>query len=419
MLLMFFARLPMTAMGITLTLHVVNDLGRGYGAAGLVGTATMVGTAIGSPLLGRLIDRYGLRPVVAVCGVCSTAFWVSAPYLPYASLVAISLPVGMLTVPAGSLARQVLAALVPEAQRRAAFTLDTISVEMSFMVGPSASILVLTQVSSIAALTGIGVCLALTAFALCVLNPPIRGEDQPARDRTARPPLRNWLTGRLIATLLIAIGATFTLIGTEVAVLAALRANGEVTWTGLLMTVMCVASIAGGIAHGAVHRSLSQSQLMLLLGVLVIPAGLLDQPWWLLAIALIPMNLACAPTLAATTESVSKLAPAQVRGEAMGLQDSATRVGFALGAPVVGFAIDHSSPAWGFTAAGLGGLLIASFGVIWQLASRRPGGPSSPARALTGLCRQVPVLRYSKYRHLSTNAVRRTRGPAARRPRRC
>src|ERR1700704_526041 len=78
MLLMFFARLPMTAMGITLTLHVVTDLGRGYGAAGLVGTATMVGTAISSPLLGRLIDRYGLRPVVAVCGASSTAFWVGA-----------------------------------------------------------------------------------------------------------------------------------------------------------------------------------------------------------------------------------------------------------------------------------------------------------------------------------------------------
>jgi predicted MFS family arabinose efflux permease len=387
MLLMFFARLPMTAMGITLTLHVVSDLGRGYGAAGLVGTATMVGSAISSPLLGRLIDRYGLRPVVAVCGACSTAFWVSAPYLPYVSLVAISLPAGMLTVPAGSLARQVLAALVPEAQRRAAFALDTISVEMSFMVGPSGGILVITQVSSTAALIGIGVCFALTAFALCVMNPPIRGEDEPARQRTeARPPLRSWLTGRLIATLLIAIGALFTLIGTEVAVLAALRANGEVTWTGLLITVMCVASIAGGIVHGVVHRSLSQSKLMLLLGVLVIPAGLLDKPWWLLAIALIPTNLACAPTLAATTESVSKLTPAQVRGEAMGLQDSATRVGLALGAPVVGFAVDHSSPAWGFAAAGLGGLLIASLGVIWQLGLSRPGGEFSEK---LGLARSV------------------------------
>jgi predicted MFS family arabinose efflux permease len=98
----------------------------------------------------------------------------------------------------------------------------------------------------------------------------------------------------------------------------------------------------------------------------VTPAGLFDHPWWLLALALIPTNLACAPTLAATTETVSALAPARVRGEAMGLQDSATRLGLAIGSPVVGFAIDHSSPAWGFAAAGLGGLTLASLGVFWQ-----------------------------------------------------
>jgi len=370
MLLMFFARLPMTAMGITLTLHVVSDLGRGYGAAGLVGTATMLGSAIGAPLLGRSIDRYGLRPVVAACGLCTTAFWVSTPYLPYFVLVTIALPAGLLTVPAGSLARQVLAALVPEDQRRAAFSLDTISVETSFMVGPSVGILVITQASSRVALTAIGVCFGLAAIALLVMNPPVRGAAEPARDRAeVRPPLRTWLTGRLIATFLIAIGALFTLVGTEVAMLAALRANGEVSWTGLVITIMCVASVAGGVVHGAVRKSLSQSKLMLLLGLLVIPAGLLDQPWWLLAIALIPTNAACAPTLAATTETVSKIAPTQVRGEAMGLQDSATRLGLALGGPVVGFVIDHSSPAWGFVAAGLGGLAVAAVGFLWHLRS--------------------------------------------------
>jgi predicted MFS family arabinose efflux permease len=371
MLLMFFARLPMTAMGITLTLHVVTDLGRGYGAAGLVGAATTLGNALGAPVLGRLVDRYGLRPVVAVCGVCSTAYWMSTPHLPYLALVTIALPAGMLAVPAGSLARQVLAALVPERQRRTAFALDTISVETSFMVGPSAGILVTTQLSSTVALTGIGVFFALTATALVLMNPLIRSEDEAPRDSTqARPLVRSWLTGRLIATLLVAAGALFTLVGTEVATLAALRTHGELDWTGLTITAMCVASIIGGVVHGAVHRSLSQSKLMLLLGLLVIPAGLFDHPWWLLALALIPTNLACAPTLAATTETVSALAPARVRGEAMGLQDSATRLGLAIGSPVVGFAIDHTSPAWGFAAAGLGGLTLASLGVFWHRCSR-------------------------------------------------
>jgi MFS family permease len=360
-------------MGITLTLHVVSDLGRGYGAAGLVGTATMLGSAIGAPALGMMIDRHGLRPVVAVCGVSSAAFWISTPHLPYYALVVVALPAGILAVPAGSLARQVLSALVPEDQRRAAFSLDTISVETTFMVGPSVGILVLTQLSAAVALTGIGVCFGLTAIALIVMNPPVRGENEPARNRAdVRPPLGSWLSGKMVASLLIAVGALFTLIGTEVAVLATLRETGDVTWTGVVITVMCVASVVGGVVHGAVKRSLSQSKLMLLLGLLVIPVGLFDQPWWLLAIALIPMNLACAPTLAATTETTSRIAPPQVRGEAMGLQDSATRLGLAIGGPVVGFVIDHSTPAWGYAAAGLGGLLFASLGVLWQVRGRAP-----------------------------------------------
>jgi MFS family permease len=116
--LMFLARIPMTAMGITLTLHVVIELGRGYGAAGLVGTMTMVGTAAAAPYIGRLIDRHGLRPVVAVCGAASAAYWLSAPHLAFPLLLAVALPAGALTVPASSIAKQVLAALVPVDRRR-------------------------------------------------------------------------------------------------------------------------------------------------------------------------------------------------------------------------------------------------------------------------------------------------------------
>ncbi|MGH3392688.1 MAG: SWIM zinc finger family protein [Actinomadura sp.] len=68
----------------------------------------------------------------------------------------------------------------------------------------------------------------------------------------------------------------------------------------------------------------------------------------------------------ASTETVSRLAPPRVRGEAMGLYDSSGRLGVALGSPVVGLVMDHSSPGWGFAAAGLGGLAIAGLGILCQ-----------------------------------------------------
>lgn len=378
MALMLLARFPMTMSGVLLTLYVVTGLGRGYGAAGLVGGGVTLGMALGAPLLGRWFDRYGLRPVVAVCGLGTTAFWVAAPHLPFAALAVVAVPAGMLSVPAGSLARQILATLVPAEERRAAYSLDTISIEATFMIGPAAGIAAITAFSPAWTLTALGALFGGTAFLIWLVDPPIREGAAEEAEPGVRPPLRTWLTGPLVGTLLIAAGALFVLVGTELATLAALRANGELGVTGLVIAVMCAASMLGGVVHGTVKRSLPQGVLMLLLALLVMPVGLADHPWWLLTLVLIPTNLVCAPTLAATTETVSRIAPPQVRGEAMGLQDAFTRLGLAAGSPVVGFAIDHSSPAWGFAAAGLGGLVIASAGLLHR---RTPTPTPDPAMA--------------------------------------
>jgi predicted MFS family arabinose efflux permease len=117
--------------------------------------------------------------------------------------------------------------------------------------------------------------------------------------------------------------------------------------------------------------------LMVLLAALTLPVALVGHPWWLLAIALIPMNLVCAPTLAATAEAVANLAPPTVRGEAMGMQDSATRFGIAIGSPAVGFVMDHSSAAWGFVAAGSGGLLFAAMALAVGALPSRVTAPSA------------------------------------------
>src|SRR5689334_737994 len=73
------ARIPVIAASVTLTLHVVLDLHRGYGAAGLVGASSTVGIALGSPLLGRFVDRRGMRPMLLLTTVAEAVFWALAP----------------------------------------------------------------------------------------------------------------------------------------------------------------------------------------------------------------------------------------------------------------------------------------------------------------------------------------------------
>ncbi|WP_067134473.1 MFS transporter [Microtetraspora malaysiensis] len=363
--LMFLARLPMTAMGILLTLHVVSDLNRGFTEAGLVGAASVLAGALAAPAMGRMLDRHGLRRVVAVCGTCSAAFWISMPHLPYPALLVLAAPASALAVPAQSLTRQFLTALVPEDQRRAVFSLDIILGEASFIVGPALAVVAMTQISSTGALTGIGVWLGLVAVVLSVTNLPIRsGAEQKVTDPADRPRMLAWLNGRIVGSLIITAGSMFALIGTEVAVIATMKSHDQTAWTGTVIAAMSIASIIGGLVHGAVRRSLPQGSLAVLLCALLVPVGLFGHAWWVLAIALVPMNLMCTPALAAGTEAISRLAPAQVRGEAIGLLSTATGLGMALGNPVVGFAIDHTSAGWGFAVAGLGGLFLAAAGVL-------------------------------------------------------
>src|SRR4051794_32774170 len=141
MVLALLARIPITAIGVTMTLHVAQDLHRGWGAAGLVGAAPTVGTAIGGPLNGRLVDRRRLAPMLVVPPVPEALFWVVAPSLAFPVLLAGAFVAGLFSLPVFSVIRQSIAALVPTGQRRQAYALDSMSVELSFMAGPPLAVL--------------------------------------------------------------------------------------------------------------------------------------------------------------------------------------------------------------------------------------------------------------------------------------
>ena len=356
--LMFAARIPVAATSMVLTLHVVLTVHRSYGAAGLVGAAGTIGIALGAPLAGRMVDAFGLRLMIALTTIGYGAYWFTAGLLPYDALLVVTFFGGVLALPVMSVGRQALAALVPEEYRKAAFSLDSVSVEMSFMAGPTLGVLVATKVSTPAALLTVGGMIVVAGAALYVVNPPVRGEHD-AEPAGGRPPRREWLRPPLQATLAVACSAVFVFASVEVVMVAALRGVGEVGWSGVANIFLCVASAIGGSVYGMLRRAPGPLALMTVLSLLVVPVGLVGGQWWAVALALVPASLLCAPTLAATGDAVSRLAPASVRGEAMGLYSSALTLGAALGAPAVGVVVDHFQATGGFAAAGLGGVLIA------------------------------------------------------------
>jgi MFS family permease len=364
LVLTFFARLPSTAAGMILTLHVAVSMGRGYGAAGTVGATATIGIALGAPVMGRVIDRYGLRRMLVITTIGEATFWVVARYLPYPFLLVCAFFGGILVLPAMSIGRQAMAALVPVDLRRTGYSMDTVSTEVSFMVGPAAAVLVATQFSTETAMLALGFGVVVVGTLLYVVNPAVRSEAEKA---AAAVPRSSWLTAPLLGVLLVGAGAVFILGGTEVAIVAHLQASGDLPWTGLVVAVWSAGSAVGGLVYGAMRRSVSQVGLMACLGVLTLPIGLAGD-WWMLMLLLVPAAALCAPTVASTAEEVARLAPPAVRGVATGLQSSAFTLGQAAGAPAVGFVVDHGSPAWGFAVAGVGGLVVAA---VAGLLSRR------------------------------------------------
>jgi predicted MFS family arabinose efflux permease len=365
------ARVPITAAAVVLTLHVVNDLGMGYGAAGLVGAAWTVGASLGAPFMGRFVDRRGLRPMLVVTTVAEVVFWLVAQSVPYWVLLVGAIG-GFLSLPAFSVARQSIAALTPEAQRLPAFALDSITTEVSFMAGPALGVLIATTAGPRVAMVAIGGGMLLAGIGLWLLNPPIRSheEEKEAAAATERVPRRAWMRPELFAVFAVTMAATVVLSGTDVAVVANLRHNGQLAWTGLVMSLWAGYSLLGGFLYGTVKRGLPPVLLLAPMAVLTLFVGLGGGHWWLLALLLIPAGALCAPTITASADAVSRLTPASARGEAMGWHNSSLTVGVALGSPLAGVVMDRWSPPWGFVAVGAFGGLVTLIVIPIELRRR-------------------------------------------------
>ncbi|WP_208641405.1 MFS transporter [Micromonospora arborensis] len=388
LLVAILARVPVAATAVVMTLHVL-DLGRGFFAAGLVGAAMTLGSALGAPLLGRLVDRRGLRPMLLLTTAVSALFWATAPVLPYPVLLGAAFAAGLLTLPVFSVVRQSIAALVPPTERRQAYALDSMSVELSFIIGPAGAVALATSVSPTLTMYAVGAGIVLAGLTLLVLNPPTRARDEATTPARALP-RRQWLTPRLIGLLAGGAAGTLVIAGIDVSVVAVLRDAGQVDWTGVVLALWASCSLIGGFTYGALSRPVPSLILTLVLGLVTIPIGLGSGQWWLLALMLLPSGAFTAPTVAATADAVSRLVPASVRGEVMGLHGSAMVVGVALGAPLAGAVIDATAPAWGFAATGLLGALIALAVLPTQSSHRHSEAAAEPATISTVAPRSIP-----------------------------
>lgn len=413
------ARVPHSAAGVLLTLHIVLTLGQGYAAAGTAAAVMTVGIALGAPWRGRRVDTVGLRRALIPSVVSETVIWSIVPHVSYQWLLPLVFVGGLLTLPIFSVVRQSLGVLADGNQRRTAFALDAISTEIVFMIGPAAGAVVATSGQSVLGLTIVGVSTSLAGLFLMWFNPPTRSiagngaseaEEQEAaamavaaaapahaqeaaaelepatakrrRSGLGRLGLRSaglrgraaaslvWFTAAVAAVLAVAAGAGMVLSGTDVGIVAALETNGREAEIGIVFVFWCAASVLGGLMYGALHRPVSPILLLLGMAALTIPMGFATDTLTLSLLSLLPGFL-CAPVLSAASEKVADLVDEARRGEAMGWYGSALTAGIALGAPLAGLFIDSVGARGGFVSVGVAGVLLCAAGIALQHRRRR------------------------------------------------
>ena len=179
------ARIPHSAAGVLLTLHIVLTLGQGYAAAGAAAAVMTIGIAVGAPWRGRRVDTVGLRRALIPSVISETVIWSIVPHVSYELLLPLVFVGGLLTLPIFSVVRQSLGVLATGEQRRTAFALDAISTELVFMIGPAAGALVATAGFSVLGLTVVGVATSVSGLFLMWFNPPTRSAVPGRRLRAA------------------------------------------------------------------------------------------------------------------------------------------------------------------------------------------------------------------------------------------
>ncbi|XAS68882.1 MFS transporter [Micrococcaceae bacterium Sec5.7] len=399
------ARIPHSAAGVLLTLHIVLTLDQGYAAAGAAAAVMTIGIAVGAPWRGRRVDTVGLRKALIPSVISETVIWSIVPHVAYEWLLPLVFVGGLLTLPIFSVIRQSLGVLASGDQRRTAFALDAITTEMVFMIGPAAGAIVATSGFSVIGLTIVGVSTSLAGLFLIWFNPPTRSATQdatgeadqleaaeaavvaaaPAHLRGAASELApaaggssrragirrtvannfTWFTASVAAVFAVAAGTGMVLSGTDVGIVAALETGGRQGEIGLVFVFWCAASVVGGLIYGAMHRPISPLLLLLGMAALTIPMGFAQDTWALCLLSLLP-GLLCAPVLSAASEKVADLVNEARRGEAMGWYGSALTAGVALGAPLAGVFIDGVGPSGGFVAVGAAGVILCLVGLALQ-----------------------------------------------------
>ncbi len=373
-------RLPNATAALAVVLFT-RAHGGSYTLAGALSAVYGLGTAIGQPALGRLVDKRGQPRVMlggaVVSAAAMTAFAVMGPD-PLAAACAAMAVAGVATPPLEGGLRALWPSVLDRGEQvHSAYALDAAAQEVMYAVGPLLVTLLVAAASTAAALVGLS--LIGVAGTLLVVT------TEPSRRWRAAEREAHWL-GPLRSPGLLALLGSFFFVGLAlgsiaVAAVAYADAHGGGMVSSYLLSALGAGALVGGVVYGAVRWSGAPERrlraLMLCLALAYVP--LVTVPGVSAMTALSGLSgLFLAPCLACAFLVVDRHAPAGTVTEAFSWLVTAFGVGASVGTAAAGPAAQYGGVPAGFAVAGAGGVvallvLLAGGRVLAApIAGRRP-----------------------------------------------
>lgn len=356
--------------------------GGSYSLAGVLSAVYGLATAIGQPLLGRLVDLYGqprvMLPAALVSGLGMAGLAVagvgSVPPAALAVLVA-----GLSTPPLeGGLRALWPHVLGGGGKVHRAYALDAVAQEVMFAAGPLLVTVLVALWSEAAALLVINALGVLGALSV-VVSPPSRAWRSAHREA-------HWL-GALRSSGLLALLGSFFFVGAalgSIAVAAVRYADdhGDSLVSTYLLSALGAGALVGGIAYGARHWAGRPERrlvwLVVALAACYLPLMLVPGVPAMTALAGLA-GVFLAPALACAFVVVDRHAPAGTVTEAFSWLVTTFGVGAAAGTAAAGPVIETGGTVGGFAVTGASGLAALLVLLATRPALRTPPAASAPA----------------------------------------
>jgi len=368
------ARWPTAMMSMGMVLMVSGIYGN-YRYAGALAAVFVVAQAVGTPLVARLIDRHGQARVTVPVMACSLTMLTVMATMALARLQEWTLFIpaaiaGASFVAIGPMVRaRWTQILTKPGQLHAAFSLESVFDEITFVVGPALATILATSWTPTA---GVLVPVMISVLGVAWFVSQRSTEPAPHRTDPARANVKTrsviFFPGMLaVVAGIAAMGGMFGSV--DVAVVAVAESWGQKSQAAIVLASFATGSCIAGFVYGSRPR-LSPVWRSYLFGLAVLAVGVSTFYFltsiWLLTLVTFAVGCWIAPTVIAANQLIKQLVPPARLVEGLTWVGAAICVGVSFGSSGAGWLVDYVAPRAGFlagTAACLLALVVCLFGI--------------------------------------------------------